>query len=228
MLHNVIMSKGKIDTDRGQRIRYVRAEKLGLSSQGSLADLMKERTGEAVTRGAVGNWEQGKPIGIKHVSALAQISKTSIEWILHGHGDIDAFPPDQAGEHGRTVPVVGYVGAGAAAHYYAVSQSNLDQVTAPPDAAPSTVAMEVRGNSIGPLFNTWLVFYDEVRSPITPDLIGRLCVVGLPDDRILVKQIRRSARFKGLFDLISNSLDEEPIEGVEIAWAAKVKHMSPR
>lgn len=125
----------------------------------------------------------------------------------------------------RTVPLVGYVGAGAAAHFYAAGDGNLGEVPAPDDATPQTVAVEIRGESLGSLFDQWLVYYDEVRSPITPDLIGRLCVVGLMDDRILIKQVRPS-KSPGLYHLLSNT--EGPILDVEIAWAAKVKSMVPR
>lgn len=129
----------------------------------------------------------------------------------------------QAG--GETVRVVGYVGAGATAHFYAVAQGELDVVSTPEGATPETVAVEIRGNSLGELFDRWLVFYDQVRRPVTSDLIGRLCVVGLADDRVLVKKIRRGSG-AGLYDLHSNT--EEPIRGVQIDWAARVKSMVPR
>src|SRR5262245_1928367 len=83
----------------------------------------------------------------------------------------------------HVVRVVGYVGAGAEAHYYAVAQGDLDEVAAPA-VTDSTVAVEIRGDSLGALFDRSLVFYDDVRSPVTADLVGKLCVVGLPDDRI--------------------------------------------
>lgn len=124
-----------------------------------------------------------------------------------------------------SVPMVGYVGAGAAAHFYGESQGELDRVPAPDGATKDTVAVEIRGESLGALFEQWIVYYDEVRAPVTPDMVGRLCVVGLNDQRVLVKQIKRS-RTAGLFHLLSNT--EAPILDVEIAWAAKVKSMVPR
>lgn len=123
------------------------------------------------------------------------------------------------------VPVVGYVAAGAHAHYYAEGQGNFDEVPAPEDASPATVAVEIRGESLGSFFNEWLVFYDDVREPVTPDLIGRLCVVGLADGRILIKKIKRS-QSPGLYHLLSQT--EEPILDVEVLWAARVKSMQPR
>lgn len=125
----------------------------------------------------------------------------------------------------REVKLVGYVGAGAEAHFYASADDELDRVPAPDGATDSTVAVEIRGESLGALFDRWLVYYDEVRSPVTPDLIGRLCVVGLEDDRVLVKQIKPS-KAPGLYHLLSNT--EGPILDVAIRWAARVKSMVPR
>lgn len=98
---------------------------------------------------------------------------------------------------------------------------------APKDTTKETVALEVRGESLGPAFNRWIVYYDDAGEGVSPQHIGRLCVVGLPDDRILVKIIKRS-RQRGLYDLESNNPMEKDIEGVEIAWAALVTDMKRR
>lgn len=108
--------------------------------------------------------------------------------------------------------------------YYAIAQGELDLVSAPKNATKNTVAVEIRGKSLGAIFDRWLVYYDHVRRPVTPDLIGKLCIVGLPDNRVLIKQIRRGAH--GLFDLYSEH--EEPIRGVGIEWAAKVISIDQR
>lgn len=123
------------------------------------------------------------------------------------------------------VPLVGYVGAGTGqAHFYAGGQVR-DEVEAPEGATPETVAVEVRGDSLGSFFEQWLIFFDDVRSPVTSDLIGRVCVVGLPDDRILVKKIRPGSR-PGLFHLFGQYGD--PVMDTPIDWAARVKTMVPR
>ncbi|WP_206075937.1 phage repressor protein [Mesorhizobium sp. Z1-4] len=123
------------------------------------------------------------------------------------------------------VPLVGYVGAGATAHFYASADSPDEWVDAPDGATANTVAVQIRGDSLGALFDQWIVYYDEIRAPVTPDLIGRLCVVGLLDDQVLVKRIRR-AKTPGFYHLESNT--QETIFDVEIAWAARVKSMVPR
>lgn len=127
-------------------------------------------------------------------------------------------------EH-RQVPVVGYVAAGSAAVLYSEGQGNLDYVTAPDNAGPMTVAAEIRGDSLGPVLDNWLVFYDDVRSPVTPDMFNKLCVVGLADGRVLVKRLRPAAN--GLFHLDSNS-NEPTLTDQTVEWAAVVTNMRPR
>lgn len=148
----------------------------------------------------------------------------SVTWLLTGRGDPQTGESEMVPTK-ATVPLVGYVGAGAEAHFYASGDEGLGEVDAPPDATPLTRAAEIRGESLGPLFDSWLVYYDEVRTPVTPDQIGRLCIVGLPNDKVLVKKIQRS-RTQGLYHLLSNN--EAPMLDQEVVWAARVKTMTPR
>jgi hypothetical protein len=60
---------------------------------------------------------------------------------------------------------------------------------------------------------------------MTADLIGQLCVVGLADGRVLVKQVQRG-RAEGLYNL--HSATEKPIADVKIEWAARVNSISRR
>lgn len=168
------------------------------------------------------------------LAALAQQLATTPEWLLTGRGieDLDEIPEGTAhidseailpNRERPTVPVSGYVSAGAQAIFIPLPAGELDRVVAPPNATDQTIALEIRGESLGEMFDRWLVFYDEVRSPVTPDMIGKVCVVGLPDGRILVKKVKRAR--DGLYDLLSNNA--EPIRSVAIEWAARVKHMGP-
>lgn len=124
------------------------------------------------------------------------------------------------------VKIKGYVGAGSKAHFYAVADEDFEEVPAPAGASNQTVAVEIKGSSWGPRMNTWLVFYDDVRSPVTTDLIGQVCVVGLSDDRILIKEIQRNG--KGGYRLLANTTTDDAIEDAQIEWAAKVIGMRPR
>src|SRR5579885_3601039 len=188
--------------------------KAGKVNQDQLAKRLK------VTQPTISRWLKGtKPEVGQHQRIVAEAARLGILRPLGLAGDAAPFEADDSAPPG--VKVVGYVGAGAEAHYYAVAQGDLDEVPAPDGVTLDTVAVEIRGNSLGEMFDRWLVFYDSVRRPVTPDLIGRLCVVGLADDRVLIKKIRRG--HNGLYDLHSNM--EDPIKGVMVEWAARVKLM---
>lgn len=126
---------------------------------------------------------------------------------------------------GPMVPVVGYVGAGAEMHFYATADSPDEFVPMPENGNENTVAVEIRGSSLGSIFDTWLVYYDRIEDQPTTDMLNKLCVVGLEDDRVLVKRLRRGSG-RGLYNLESTT--EGLIEDAVIRWAAKVKTMTPR
>lgn len=148
----------------------------------------------------------------------ARAFRVTTEWILFGRTKRARAPGSPP-----TVPLLGYVAAGATAHFTAGGE--LGEVEAPGGSSETTVAVEIRGDSLGTFFDRWLVFYDDVRRPLTPDLIGKLCVLGLEDGRVLIKKPQRS-RSKGLYHLLSQT--EDPILDVAVEWAAKVKTLVPR
>jgi hypothetical protein len=178
-------------------------------SPGSVRNIRRGANGELKTSG----------VHARTLSRLAPVLKTTMDWLAEGHGPETT---DGAERTAHTVPLVGYVGAGSAAHF--VPSGQLGEVDRPEWANSTTVAVEIRGESLGPLFDQWIVYYDDVRRPVTSDLIGKLCVVGLADGRVLIKKLKRG---KGkTFDLLSQA--EEPIRNVVIEWAGRVKQMVPR
>jgi len=165
--------------------------------------------------------------GFKDSAELyARKFNVALEWLLTERGPrerrVAPLPATATGQ--RRVPLVGYVSAGAEAHFMPPG-GPIGEAPAPEWASEATVAVEIRGESLGSLFDKWLVFYDDVRRPVTTDLMGRLCVVGLEDGRILIKKLQRS-RARGLFHLISQT--EPPILDVAVEWAARVKSMMPQ
>jgi transcriptional regulator with XRE-family HTH domain len=147
-------------------------------------------------------------------------------WIARAAAAYGVDAGDVVTDRRALVPVVGFVGAGSEAHFYGESQGPLGDAPAPDGSTAQTIAVEVRGDSLGSFFDGWLVFYDDVRSPITDDLIGRLCVVGLEDGRVLIKMIMRSKGNRELFDL--HGQFGEPILDAAVTWAAPVKSFVPR
>jgi hypothetical protein len=193
-------------------------------SESAIYNMKRGAKGKIATRGA----------NAATFIALAPVLKTTPAWLMSGEGPEVAEPdphiesgailPDPP-RNGRFVRIVGYVGAGSAAHYYAIAQGDYEEVEAPIGASDQTVAVEIKGKSFGPLLDSWLVFYEDVRSPISDDLLNHTCVIGLSDDRILIKEVRRER--DGSYTLLSNS-DEPPIRNAQIEWAAKVTGLRPR
>ena len=173
----------------------------------------------------------GNPAVTEMLSGRRQLKLTEAQKIAEFFGvrldirsedvadDLPEPPPKKA------VKIRGYVGAGSETHFYRYADEDYETVEPPAGATDQTIAVVIKGKSWGPMMDGWVVFYDDVRSPVTDDLLGYPCIVGLADDRILLKTPKRDAN--GLIDLYSNS-DEPPIVGAEIEWAAKVIGFRPR
>jgi len=184
--------------------------------------LTLEQVGEALnmTGQNYGKIERGSvELRELYVQQLAELFGIDAADLLRDPSDNADHPTSE------TVPVVGYVGAGSVATLFAEGQGPLDYVEPPQNATASTVGLKVQGVSLGPVWDEAILFYDDVRSPVTPDLHGRLCVVGLPDGRVLVKMLK--AANDGTFHLLSNT-SEEPLLNQEVIWAARVKAVHPR
>ena len=208
-------------TTRGERLRTARERRFKSARSAAKALGIAISTYGAHERAEAPG---GRDYGPNEAQRYGRFFGVTPEWLLTGR---KPFPSDDPEEPppGPKVRVVGYVGAGSEAHIYAVAQGDLDEVDPPRGSNEDTVAVEIRGESLGAFFNRWLVFYDDVRRPVTPDLIGELCVVGLEDGRVLIKQVQRS-RTEGLFNLISSI--EKPILDVAVEWAAKVNSIARR
>lgn len=123
----------------------------------------------------------------------------------------------------RTVPIVGYVGAGSEVHLFEgdASTERIDDVEAPPGADQFTVAVIVEGDSMFPRYNEReVIYYRRANSSDPVNLIGRDVVVRLADGRTFVKVLRRGST-PGLFTL--DSYNAPPMEDVVIDWVVPVK-----
>jgi len=121
----------------------------------------------------------------------------------------------------RTVPLKGYIGAGG--HVEAL-EHGPEEVEAPADAAPETVAAQVRGDSQLPMLSDGWIIYWSRPVPVS-DMVNRLAVVQLSDGRIMVKTIRMGSS-PGLWTLTSfNAAD---IVDVPADWAAPIDWIKPR
>jgi phage repressor protein C with HTH and peptisase S24 domain len=124
-----------------------------------------------------------------------------------------------------TVPIVGYVGAGGQV-LYEEGQGPFGEALMPPiSSSPSIVAVVVRGDSMaGQLEDGWTVYYDSRHTPPSDSLLGRLCVVGLRDGRVLIKKLL-PGRQSGKYDLYS--ANAAPMLDHAVEWAARVSWIAP-
>lgn len=181
----------------------------------SAVGVNQARFGEmlGVAQPTVSRWEKGAEPEIAHWDALKALAN------VYNYAQIT----DSAVS---TVPLVGYVSAGAAVNLYAVGQGPFDEVEMPPGGSEHTVAVEVRGDSMAGLADDrWIIYYDDRQEPVHEGLFGKLCVVGLANDGVLVKRLV-PGRHPGKFDLYSTN--GAPLFDQEVTWAAKVEWIKPR
>ncbi|MTJ81757.1 MAG: helix-turn-helix domain-containing protein [Telmatospirillum sp.] len=128
----------------------------------------------------------------------------------------------------QLVPVVARVGAGH--EVYPVDDSplgmGLELVDAPMGIDGNhIVAVEVRGTSMHPIQEGWLLFYRREIIGVPEDCINKLCVCQIENGPTYVKEVRRGAS-SGHFTL--TSWNAPPMEDVGLVWAAKVLDIRPR
>src|SRR5215510_5480089 len=153
-------------TPRGERLRMAREKRF------KSARLAGKALGIPVsTYGAHERAQSpgGRDYGPEDAKKYARRFGVTPEWLLTGR---EPFPTGaDESPAAPKVPVVGYVAAGSAAHLDDGAQPDLDEGGGAADAAEDTVAVEIRGDRLGPFFNRWDVFYDDVHRPMTADLI---------------------------------------------------------
>jgi hypothetical protein len=196
-------------------------EQSGLNQTG-LADMF------GVEQPTISRWLRGSEPKERHAKLIRE--KAQQLRILSKDGEtINGYEEDMTSDPelgGHIVAVVGYVGAGAEAHYYDVGQGPFGKVDMPPGGASDLVAVVVRGDSMGGVADDEsVIYYRDRREPPTDDLYGKLCVCGLVDGRVLLKKLRPSRSDPRLFDLYSTT--GATIPNQRVAWAAKVEFIKP-
>lgn len=181
----------KIDEARGERIRRVRTEYLRLKSQGALAALLSG-DGHPVTRGAVGNWEQGKEVSLQSLAALCKLAGVRLDWLAYNDGnpreadaaesEIPAPPPEQSRSKPNasfpptyqrfngnfSLPLLGQT-AGGPNGKFILNGNEVGRVFTPPmlEGVDGAYAVRVYGTSMEPRYvageTVWLNPHEPVR-----------------------------------------------------------------
>lgn len=165
-----------------------------------------------VTQPTVSRWLDGAEPKVNQLNRIIRYAKNK--------GIVNGSETDRE----LTVPVVGYAGAGGEVDY-SKGQGPFGEARMPPGGSKATVAVIVRGDSMaGQLDDGWTVYYDDRHEPPTPDLYGKLCVVGLTDGRVLVRRLYpgRKPKCYDLHPANAQMMLDQPVE-----WAAKITFIAP-
>lgn len=124
------------------------------------------------------------------------------------------------------VRIVGLAGASVSDEVlFDCDEQDLGEAPMPPGGTKMTVAVQIKGTSMrGIGEDGWLFYFEERREPMTDDLLGELCIVGLSDGRALIKIPHRGSA-SGLYHL--ESRNAPLIEDQKILWAALITAIIP-
>lgn len=125
----------------------------------------------------------------------------------------------------KTTRIVGRAGAATDGKIlYAEGHDGIGIVEVPPGASEESVAIEIEGYSQGWIADGALVFYTEVHSGPTDDMLGQIIIIGTSDDEVLLKRLLRGSK-PGLYDL--ESINGPMLRDKRVIWAAHVDALVP-
>jgi len=149
------------------------------------------------------------------------------EWLYDGNaeGDDAAFAVGER-RPAELVPVIGRVGADAeGAVLFATGQEVGDLVPVPPGGSQNAVALRIVGHSMRGLADDGgLIYFEDQRTPPSPDMLGQIVVVETDGDEVLVKRLLRGSR-AGRFDL--ESIAGPTRHDCRLRWAAHITAIIP-
>lgn len=167
------------------------------------------------------------PYSYKMAKEYGAAFDVSPHWLYDGVGasdsDVPAAPPPA---HLPLVPVIGRVGADTEGRVlFASGQEAGDLVPLPPGGTDKAVALRIVGHSMrGVADEGGLIYFEDQRTPPTPDMFGHVVVVETLEGEVLVKRLLRGSR-SGRYDL--ESVVGPVREDAKIRWAAHITAIIP-
>lgn len=144
---------------------------------------------------------------IETVAALCRALGWSLDRFWHGDDGL------------RVIPVVGFVSAGEG--WSPVDAADIDEIEM--SAPPNAVALEVRGESMAPVYRDRDVIVGSKRFPgQIESVVGKDCIILTSENQGLVKYVKRSS-LRGRVTLRSYNPAYADLEDVKIEWAAPIE-----
>lgn len=160
------------------------------------------------------------PFSYRKAKDYAAAFGVNAEWLY------DAASPARTLAVVGYVPILGRVGANPEGLVlFATGQGGGDLAPIPPGGTAKAAALRVVGHSMRGLADDGaLIYFEDQRTPPTPDMLGHVVVVEVDTDEVLVKRLLRGSR-AGLFDL--ESVAGPTRQDARLRWAAHITAIIP-
>lgn len=159
----------------------------------------------------------------EYAKLFSRLLRRPIDWTyLMGEHSAETRSPAPPAQSQESV-LVGEIGAGAEVIRFDEGVV-LEGGIAPPPGLAGPLAARVKGDSMPPFRDGWLIFYGEEHRGVPDACLGKLCAVGLKDGTTLVKVLHKGSK-RGLFDL--ESWNAPLRRDVPVVWASKVVAIRP-
>ncbi|MCR5876288.1 peptidase S24 [Phenylobacterium sp. J426] len=199
---------------RAERLRQARLDK-GFETAAAAADAF------GWSRNTYASNENGNaPFSYRRAKEYAAAFGVRPEWLY------DAAGPMTGSSEPGFVQVVGRVGANPeGAVLFATGQDPAELAPIPPGGTDKAAALKVVGHSMrGVADDGALIYFEDQRTPPTPDMLGHVVVVETDTDEVLVKRLLRGSR-PGLYDL--ESVAGPTRRDARLRWAAHITAIIP-
>jgi transcriptional regulator with XRE-family HTH domain len=199
---------------RAQRLRQARVDR-GFETAAAAADA------HGWSRNTYASNENGNaPFSYRRAKEYAAAFGVSAEWLY------DAAGPALSAATSGLAPVIGYVGANPdGIVLFATGNDPSELAPLPPGGGDRAKALKVVGHSMhGVADDGALIYFEDQRTPPTPDMLGHVVVVETDGDEVLVKRLLRGSR-PGLFDL--ESVAGPMRQDARLRWAAHITAIIP-
>lgn len=200
--------------ERFLRLRQARLAK-GFETAAAAADAF------GWNRNTYGSNENGNaPFSYRRAKEYAAAFGVRPEWLYDAAGSM--LPSAEAG----FVPIIGRVGANPdGLVLFAQGQESGDLAPIPPGGTDKAVALLVVGHSMrGIADDGALIYFEDQRTAVTPDMLGHVVVVEVDTDEVLVKRLLRGSR-AGRYDL--ESIAGPTRQDAKLRWAAHITAIIP-